>query len=304
MITGATGFVGKTLVPYLVGKGYTDIALAVRNEVKAHRLFSQLPLLLINNKEEGWQKEVEAYNPDVVLHLATKFTGRNDAQSAQEIIDCNITFGTLLLEALTRTDCKMFVNIGTFTEYLYGDGMYFANNLYSASKTAFRPIIRFYQTQSKWKWVNVVVYTPYGRKNEQKKVIDFMADGLDAKQPVKFSEGKQVLDFIHVDDMADFFCALLAKVDAIKEAYTQFHLGTGKGYTLREVACAMEAISGKKINAIWGAYPYRPFDTLHAVAPIAKNIEILSWHPSITLVKGLQLYLEDLGLITNINHRG
>ncbi len=295
LITGATGFVGKSLVPYLLKKGYKDVVLVVRNEEKARRLFANIPCTLINCSENGWQGEVEGYNPDCVLHLATAFTSKCDVQNATKIIETNILFGTLLLEALTRTNCHLFVNIGTFSEYLYGNGEYFANNLYSASKTSFRPIIRYYQTQSKWKWVNVVVYTPYGRMNEQKKVIDFMADALGAEQPVKFSEGLQVLDFIHVDDMADFFYTLFIKEHLIKQSYTQFHLGSGKGYTLREIAHIMEEVSGLKLNADWGAYPYRPLDTLHAVAPIAKNLDVLNWKSSISIYEGIEIYLNEIG---------
>lgn len=142
--------------------------------------------------------------------------------------------------------------------------------------------------------MNVVVYSPYGRKNEQKKVIDFMADALGAKESVKFSGGFQILDFIHVDDMANFFITLLNHQKYIKNSYTQFHLGTGKGQSLREIGNIMEKLTGLKLNADWGAYPYRPYDTMYAVAPIARNLEILSWHSKISIEEGIGIYLNEL----------
>ena len=293
LITGATGFVGKTLVPYLFNHGHKSICLLIRNQEKADRLFNGLDLSYINSSVDNWQQRVIDYNPDVVIHMATLFTGKCDAVTCESIVNTNILLTTQLLEALSHTSCQHFVNIGTFTEFLYGNEQFFANNLYSASKTAVRPIIQFFQTRSTWNWVTVIVYTPYGRTNEQKKVIDFMKDALDSETPVKFSEGLQILDFIHVDDMADFFYTLLKQIDNLKDSYYQFHLGTGYGYSLRDVAKVMEQVSGKKINAEWGGYPYRKYDTMYAVAPIAKNLELLGWKSKIGIEEGIKIYLTE-----------
>ena len=297
LVTGATGFVGKTLIPYLLDNGITDICLLIRNEQKADNLFGELTLKYINSNTENWRNDLIDYNPDVVLHLATYFNTSSDAESAVKIIESNITFSALLLEALSHSSCKHFINIGTFSEFLYGNGQYFSNNLYSASKTAVRPIIRYYQTQANWNWINIVLYSPYGRKNFQKKVIDYMAEALDAPQPVKFSKGEQILDFIHVDDIADFFYTLITKLNIFTESYTQLYLGTGKGYSLRKVGLMMEKVSGKKLNANWGGYPYRPLDIMHAIAPISKNIELLNWKASINLEEGIHIFLNDLKIM-------
>ena len=293
LITGATGFVGKTLVPFLIQHGFDEICLLIRSRMKADRLFPNLKLDYIDTTKNDWSEKVIAYNPDSVVHLATLFTGKCDAETALNLVETNVLFTTLLLEALSHTECRHFVNAGTFSEFLYGGGEYFANNLYSATKTAVRPIIRYYQTRGKWHWLNMVIYTPYGRKNEQKKIIDFLADALGSPVPCKFSAGTQVLDFIHVDDMADFFFTLLSKSDALDEPYYQFHLGTGIGHSLREVGEVMERVSGKKLNADWGAYQFRPLDTMHAVAPIARNIELLDWRSKISLEEGLRIYMEE-----------
>jgi CDP-paratose synthetase len=301
LITGGTGFVGTTLIPYLYNKGYTDLVLLVRNVQKAKRLFPDIPVQLIETTEE-WREKVIQSNPETLIHMATLFNGRCDAANAKAIVDTNILLTTQLLEALMHTDCRYFVNIGTFTEFLDGDGKYYPANLYSASKTAVRPIIQYYQTQSKWKWTNVVVYSPYGRHNEYKKVIDYMMDAMDSPTPVNFSKGEQILDFIHVDDMADFFYTLLNKADTLKDRYTEFHLGTGEGHSIREVAAVMEEVFGKKINANWGGIPYRPLDTMHAVAPIAKNLALLGWRSRISLLEGISILKEDK--VNYINNSG
>jgi len=291
LITGATGFVGKTLIPYLYERGITDIAIFVRDKEKALKLFPLIPITIIEI-DNNMRENIISYSPDVVLHMAALFNTRDDANTAKEIIDSNITFGTLLLEAVSKTSCQYFINIGTFTEYLYGAGEFYPNNLYSASKTAFRSIVQYYQTVNNFKWINVIVYSPYGRKNDQKKVMDYMLDAMDSPILIDFSKGEQILDFIHVDDIASFFYCLFTQIHVCTDNFTQFHLGTGDGHSIREVSHILEKVFSKKMNANWGGLPYRKFDPMFAVAPIAKNLEIINWKSKIELKEGL-LILKD-----------
>lgn len=295
LITGATGFVGKTLVPYIYSQGVTNIALLVRDADKVKRIFPNLDLIVINTQDkQEWREVVIEYNADVVLHMAGLVTTRSDALTAHKSIEANVLFTTLLLEAISNTNCSYFINIGTFAEFLLGDGKYLPNTIYAASKIAVRPIIQFYQTQSSFKWINVILYTAYGRFNEQKKVLDYMIDAMDSSSPIDFTKGEQILDFIHVDDMADFFTVLLQRLPELQDSYVEFHLGTGRGYSIREVATIMEQVWGKKINANWGGIPYRKFDNMHAVAPISKNIELLGWRSKMSLDEGIRILKDDI----------
>ena len=50
LITGATGFVGKTLIPYLISKGINDLVLLVRNLDKAKTLFGNESVEMITTQ--------------------------------------------------------------------------------------------------------------------------------------------------------------------------------------------------------------------------------------------------------------
>ena len=294
LITGATGFVGKTLIPYLFSKGVNDLVLLVRNLDKAKTLFGNESVEMITTQSSDWMEQVKNANPDVTLHLAAFFTGRHDYENANKLVEANISFTTFLLEALSNTQCQNFINIGTFSEFRYGNGEFHPNNLYSATKTAERPIIRYYQSISKWNWINVVVYSPYGRYNAYKKVTDSMIDPFFASEPVDFTMGEQILDFIHVDDMADFFYTLIQKLPELKDSYYQFHLGTGKGHSIREVAETMEKCWGKKMNANWGGRAYSEQDIMHAVAPIEQNLKLLNWQSKVDLDEGILIFKNEV----------
>lgn len=294
LITGATGFVGKTLIPTLCQDSTNELYLLVRNTQKAKSLFKNNSINIIDTNDKAWISKVKEVNPNTVLHLAAYFTGRHDYESINCIIDSNINFTTYLLEAISQTDCEHFINIGTFSEFYYGAGEYAPNNLYSASKTSERSIIRYYQTISKWNWINIIVYSPYGRMNSYKKVLDYMVDSFKSDVPIDFTKGEQILDFIHVDDIADFFCNLIAKLTLLNEKFYEFHLGTGSGHSIRDVSEKMEKIWNKKMNANWGGREYSSQDIMYAVAPVNKTIEILNWHPKISIDEGLNLFHDDV----------
>jgi len=294
LITGATGFVGKTLVPYLHKGNRHKLALLVRNTDKAERMFTGMSDIEIISTADEWNKRIESFNPEAVLHLATYFSGKSDFETAKDIIKTNLLFSTQLLESITHTECRYFVNAGTFSEFQNGAGIYHPNNLYSASKTALRPIIQFYQSVARFKWINVVVYTPYGRYNTRKKIIDYLIDAVGSETPIAFSEGNQILDFIHVDDMASFFSKLFDKISALSKDFYEFHLGTGIGHSLKDVAQIIEKVYGCAINADWGKLPYRANDIMHAVAPISNNLTLLDWKSKISIEDGIAILKEDM----------
>ena len=57
-----------------------------------------------------------------------------------------------------------------------------------------------------------------------------------------------------------------------KQPFADYHLGTGKGLSIRGLAKMMEKKYKKKCNIAWGALPYRVNDVMYAVAPIGRLI--------------------------------
>ena len=54
LITGATGFVGRTLIPYLFSHSLTDICLLVRDRQKAESMFPGLCLeIMLRQRADG-----------------------------------------------------------------------------------------------------------------------------------------------------------------------------------------------------------------------------------------------------------
>ena len=289
LITGATGFVGMNLMPMLEDKcPEAEILLLCRNTAKAKNLFPYKNCKICQS--EDWDA-VRKFQPEVVLHLASLSTSRNDAEIIPELIHSNIMYGAQLLDALKEdTELRLFVNTGSFAEYRYGSESINDAYLYAATKSAFRSFAEYYSQLGGYKFVNVIPYTIYGGKPTIKRLMDYILESMDAQSPVDMTLGEQILDFTHVDDLCDFYIHLISHQDELNQVKNggNFHVGTGVGTSIRHLATLMEQVYGKPCHINWGGRPYRDRDTMYAVAPIAKNMALLNWKAKISLKEGIE----------------
>lgn len=287
LITGATGFVGQHLIPKLDKYNYK---LIVRNISAVYTNETQI-LCDIDNLE-AFRKSIKEYNPDVVIHLASFLTSADDITNIKNIIDSNILFTSILLESLKNTDVKMFINTGSFAEYYDDKTKPNPAYFYSASKLAVRPIIEYFKNIIGFKSINIIPYTIYGGKSKSKKVIDFIIDSIKSEIPIDMTSGKQVLDFIHVDDIVDFYVHCLKNIELLTDD-AAYHLGTGIGTSIKQIAYLIENKTAKKANINWGAKEYRPMDIMKAIAPINKLEKELKWKPKVSVEDGINKILRE-----------
>ena len=290
LITGSTGYVGRHLVPKLIGKGH-EVLEITRNISKSNQLYGdKTKKYQISDDQEKFTKEVTQFKPEVVIHLAAYLSANDDYATLQKLLNSNIEFLCRLLDTLKSTELKLFINTGTFAEYYKGDKVLDPAYLYAATKTASRSFLDYYSKVYYFKQATVVPYTIYGGKDSQKKIIDIIYESIESKELIDLSPGEQVLDFIHVDDVADFYVQLVEQHQILPQK-SNFQLGTGKGHSLKQVAALIEEVSGKKTNINWGGKPYRPSDVMFAVADESiKKLELM-WDISYSLEKGIIDYL-------------
>ncbi|HLL88287.1 MAG TPA: UDP-glucose 4-epimerase GalE [Tepidisphaeraceae bacterium] len=86
-------------------------------------------------------------------------------------------------------------------------------------------------------------------------------------------DGTNVRDYIHVDDLADAHIAAMGKLDQLKTIYC--NLGTGAGFSVKEIIAACEKVSGKKAPVTYG--PRRAGDAVALYANPARAKELLGW---------------------------
>lgn len=291
-LTGITGFVGMSLMPQLKQTSSSNAFLTLNIDVaEAEQKYPKSEYPNFTHIHTTELDKLIAFNPDVVLHLATITTAANNTEIIHPMIAANIEFGVLLLDALQKCDhFKLFVNTGSFAEFRFGAPEYDSAYLYTATKTAFRSFLAYYASLGKgFKYISAIPYSVYGGKMTVKRLMDYMRESMDSSIPIDMTPGEQVLDFIHVDDVAGFFTYVVEHVEevlALPQNGQNFYLGTGRGISIRQLATLMENKYGKPCNIRWGGREYRERDIMKAVAPIDKNAP-LGWKAHIHLEDGI-----------------
>lgn len=293
LISGSTGFIGKHLLNALLSNNKINVAILIRNFDKVNKL-NDKKLIIININNADWKTKIKEFNPYIVIHLAAYLTSSDDEISISKLIDGNITFGSHILDALKNTNIKYFINTGTSTEYRINSSEPHPTYLYSATKSAFRNILKYYQTLIDFKIINIIPYTIYGGEDTQKKLIDFIFQSTQDTNPINMSPGDQVLDFIHIVDVVDFYNQLINNINNITENFTELQLGTSIGTTPKKLASIIETVLKTKANINWGGIPYRHSDTMYSVADISKTCSLLKWKPNINLENGVDMYIKQM----------
>jgi UDP-glucose 4-epimerase len=86
-------------------------------------------------------------------------------------------------------------------------------------------------------------------------------------------DGTNVRDYIHVDDLADAHIKAMEKLETGKPIYC--NLGTGHGFSVKEIIKSAEKVTGKKAPVTYG--PRRPGDAIALYADPSRARKLLGW---------------------------
>lgn len=285
LITGSTGFIGRHLVPKLIVNNFQILEIT-RSIEKSTQLFGD-STSKVQVSDALFKEKIKKFDPEIVIHLASYLTSSDELTHVEKLIESNLLFLTKVLDSISETNLKLFINTGTFAEYFKGGDELIPAYFYAATKTASRSLIEYYSNTYNFNYTNVIPYTIYGGNDSNKKIIDLIIQSLDSSLPLDLSPGEQILDFIHINDVVDFYCELVLNYAEIKNK-SIFKLGTGKGHTLKEVASIIQDLTSKRVNINWGGKKYRKSDVMYAVADISPREKILGWEPKVTLAEGIK----------------
>lgn len=293
LVTGATGLIGRALIPVLNENKISTLILN-RNFEKALSLFPPEEYPFIHHATSTSWETVISFNPEYVIHLAGLSTSQENMDIIPDLIESNITFGVYLLEALSKcSDLKLFINASSFSEYRNDQLEVDCAYLYSASKNAFRSFLDYFSSKYGFKIIYAVLYSVYGGATTVKRITDYIIESIGAKEKVKMSPGYQILDFIHVNDVIAFFLASLKCNINDLNRVNQYYVGTGVGTSIRQLVSIVEEISQKECNVAWGAFPYRDRDIMRAIAPSTQSFDVVQWKPYVTIEAGIKELLEN-----------
>lgn len=287
LVTGATGFVGSHLVARLLADGWEVHAL-VRGQSALDRLGPDARRVQVHRGDDGIDAVRAAMRHarlDVVFHLASLFLSDHEPLDVAHLVESNITFGSLLLEAMSRENVRCLVNAGTSWQHYEGRD-YSPVNLYAATKQAFEAILQYYVEATPIRAVTLELSDTYGPGDPRRKIINLLVEAARSGRELVASPGEQEIDLVHVDDVVDAFITGAGKLLSGRvDAHERYSVSSRSAISLRALAVELERALGRKVPVAWGGRPYRAREVMK---PIAFAGALPGWQARIPLSLGLK----------------
>lgn len=301
LVTGGAGYIGSHACKALKAAGYTPVTYdnlitGWRDAVKFGP-FEQGDLM-----DRARLDEVFAtYQPIAVMHFAA-LSQVGEAMEKPGIYWRNNVCGSLtLVEAAVAADCLDFVFSSTCATYGDQDGVMLDEgcaqmplNAYGASKRAVEDILRDFGASHglrsvMFRYFNVAGADPEGEVGEhhipETHLIPLVLDAIDGRRDAltiygtdyDTPDGTCIRDYVHVMDLVDAHVLGVEWLRAGKGSQV-FNLGTGKGFSVREVIDQGGAVTNRAVPVVEGAR--RAGDATALVSGSTKAKAELGWKPT------------------------
>lgn len=287
VLTGATGYIGGHIAEKLIQNGH-EVYCIVRPTSDISKLPQGVQTITIGRNIELYETLAEV-KPEVVVHVAGVFLGRHSKETIEQMLQSNVVFSTILLDAACEAGCQYFINTSSYWQN-YNLKNYNPVNLYAATKQAFEDVIRYYIADEKVTVMDLQLFDVFGPKDPRKKVLNLVAALRDGDD-MQMSPGEQKLYMCYIEDVV---AAYMHTLDEIVQkpvgVYEKWAVRAEKPYTLKEIVDKYLKIAGKDVSLHWGGLDYRKREIMN---PEGIGKVLAGWKPQYTLEEGLKKYCEE-----------
>ncbi len=286
LVTGATGFIARALIPRLLEQA--DVTLLLLEEFGSGAPLPA-PVRAVRSRVDAVYADLRNYQltaravrqarPDQVIHLAA--VGVDDPfLNVNTALSHNVTGTINLLRACFEADGLDVHQVITART----PGERSAMNVYAASKAAAWAFGEMYARTAAWPINGVMIFQAYGPGQPPNFFVPSALRAARAGEELPMTTGQQQKDWIHVDDVVGGFLATLA---ANLPPGESVELGSGRSVSLLEVAQQIYALAGQGGGPRPGALPSRPGEEPLQIADAERTAALIDWRAGISLADGL-----------------
>jgi nucleoside-diphosphate-sugar epimerase len=283
LVTGATGLIGRRVLAPLVSAGHEVHAVARSAGDAPDVVWHEADLLASPDV-------VREVDPEILVHLAW-YAEHGKFWTAPVNVEW-VEASLALLRAFRGTRAVL---AGSCAEYDWTTGEETLKELssplrpatlYGAAKHGLHTVAA-QMDGFELAWGRV--FFLYGPDEAPGRLFASVARALLAGEPAKTTEGTQIRDFMHADDVAAAFAAL-----ADADVTGAVNIGSGAGVALRDVVRLVGEAAGRPELIEFGALPQREGEPPYLVADVGRLRDEAGFTPRVSLRAGIEATVETL----------
>ena len=300
LVTGGAGYIGSHTVKELLRRGYETVTLdnlstGYREHVPGGE-FVEADLRDI----DATRRVLAERSVDAVIHFAASCYVGESVEQPMKYYENNVLSGLNLLAAMVEQKVRNIIFSSTCAVYgnpietpITEEHPQLPINPYGQTKSLFEDILASHGRIHGLRYISLRYFNAAGcdpegeigeRHDPETHLIPLALDaalgrlerlqifGTDYDTP----DGTCVRDYIHVCDLADAHILCLEHLLAGGPS-NAYNLGTGKGYSVRQIVEAAERVAGRPAPRV--DKPRRPGDAPELVADAGKIKADLGWAP-------------------------
>lgn len=301
LVTGGAGYVGSHACKALAQNGHIPVVLD--NLIYGHEWAVKWgPFYKGDIRNTELVRDIiRKENIEACMHFAAFAYVGESVHSPAKYYDNNVTASLALFDALRMENVKRVVFSSTCATYGMPEKLPISEttvqkpiNPYGYSKLVVERILSDYGRAYGMKSIALRYFNAAGADpdgeigedhspethliplaieaalNPEKSITIF---GDDYETP----DGTCIRDYIHVTDLAKAHLRALHLLDAQDTEFEAYNLGTGQGFSVKEIIRAVNEVVGKKVKVTNGAR--REGDPPELVASAEKALHQLGWQP-------------------------
>ncbi|WP_320176865.1 UDP-glucose 4-epimerase GalE [Roseovarius pacificus] len=301
LVTGGAGYIGSHACKVLKAAGYTPVTYDNLStgweEAVKFGPFEQGDL----TDRERLDRTFAAYQPAAILHFAALSQVGESMREPGLYWHNNVAGSLTLFQAAVQAGCMNVVFSSTCATYGDQDNVVldessaqYPINAYGASKRAIEDMLRDFEgayglNHVVFRYFNVAGADPEAEVGEfhqpETHLVPLILEAIQGKRDAltifgtdyDTPDGTCIRDYVHVMDLVDAHVLGLNWLEQGKGSRV-FNLGTGTGFSVREVIENAESITGKEVPRIEG--PRRPGDCTKLVSGSSRAEAELGWTPA------------------------